>query len=846
MEPDAPERTSWTFTPHIVSYEPGADTRALSSEEVPIRSLTALVFRGNESLDRSSGQSGKTFLYASEAKANGDGSYSADLVPSSEPRIIHVIANYDFTGRRQGVYKDMDEGELIPRLVGPGSYYWCRIRVPGIPDSGELHSTQDVELLRSFAKVSLTIGQGVDISDWSLKAIHASSDGSVAPFDPGSTTFSKGHMTIPPEATPTGTITGGVGKPLYLAEREYTSDNPLYIILSCKIGGQQQYYKIDLLNQDDKGIHRYDLIRNHQYIIHIKAIKRAGYPTEQEAIDGQPVNSTVLDYRMEAFPQLYSDDGTAMLTVEQTTFNVGAQGSSFPTTISYRVDGKVRNDMIITTVEGDDSENPLLILKENKDEQGNFNGTLFITCKPLPEGKPSRSASIYISAGEGTKQVRRVITVKQFAPFSLLPAKINDADPAEIATESGPGKEATISFAIPEDYPEHLLPVPVTIETNTLNPISSLPLTTKEGRISYTYMATTKGLHKVPFRTTKSHSQEVVRLSAPNFLPAITGYNVGQFFGNITYTYNGQTKPLPRSSEQLEVSEGSIVGPLASSGDDFGYKLLVPVRLLETASPETTSIHLSVRIPVEERGDLGSKPSYRIFSTEIPVRELRERHLGHKTTSLNLNLQHTSTLIFGSLSARNYPGQDAKDVVIPTGTEISFSIKSDHLSKPLEAKGKVFRDNSFEMEYPVKDLDRNSHVEVKVRRIELTKRTGAIEEIYEVEPGTDMLVGILDSRQISLKRTQLRVFGQCIDATHTLLIKSMTVYWFYQGEKQAKWREVTRPSRGRYICELPPELREDTKIEFQVRWNTNPSRKRTLNMLRESTYLYFGAEDEWP
>lgn len=838
--------TVWTFTPMPADYRPSSDTRAITGDEDRIESLTLLVFRGSKDQDKGpSDHAGKTFLYASTATPNGDGTYTASLVPTSEPRIIHVIANYDFTGTRPGAYLDMDEGELIPRLTGSGSYLWCRIALPRIPDSGMLPIDR-VELLRSRAKVSLTAARSVGMSEWSLKAIHAASVGTVAPFDPGSATFREGQITIPPETTYTATVTAaGQGEPLYLSERPYIPGDPLYIILRATIGGETQYYKIDLVSQDNSGIHRYDLIRNHHYVIHIHAIKKRGYKTEEEAIEGPPVNSTVLDYRMEAYPDLYSDDGTALLRVEQTTFAVGASESSFPTRLTYMIGEELRNDLIHISVVEEDPAHPLLTITESKDESGHFNGTLFISCSPLPEGYPSRSAGIYISAGSGAKEIHRVITVNQFAPFTLTPALINGADPAEIKTEMGPGQSAVLSFVIPDDYPEHLLPVPVTIETNTLNPESLLPLTTTEGRIQYTYMAKSKGRHEIRLKTTKSYSQEVVRLSAPNFLPAITGYNVGQFFGKLTYTYDGISRPLPRSSDRLTVSEGRILGPLPGTDDHYRYKLLLPIRLLEEGSDAgSESVHLSVRIPVDTRESISKQPAYRIFSTDIPLTELRRRYREGSPDPLDLDLRHTSTLIFGALSARNYPGQEPGQVIIPKESDLTILIRSSSDTEPVDARGKVFRDNTFELEYPADKVHRGDRLEVKLRRVELTERSGAVVETYEIEPGTDGLLGIITSRQISLRRSSLTIYGQCLNALHNRHLTTTGLFWYF--DTPSVRAKIDMPNNGRYVCPLPKDLREDRVLYFQAYANARPPRRRTLSMLRRSTHLYFGQTDEWP
>lgn len=835
-----------SFGVHVPAFS-RIDLRSGVEAEPEIKSLRVLVFGGSE--DR-----GHTFLYSSPATLSSDGTYSVKLIPTSEPRILHFVANYDFTTWSDADYLDRDEGEVIPQLVGADLYLWCRSAHRHISASESLGTHT---LLRSQAKLTLLDRtETKDTAPASFKIIGAATIGTVAPFDGYSTTFAEGTITTPPEVAFTSSSPYiPAGGTVFTPERHAKAEPHFYVILKKPFEGTDSYYKIDLIGQDPDKKHtlRYDLRRNYEYRITITQLKRAGYATEQEAIDGVAINSAFADHDLEVFPAIYSPDGRASLEVESTSYRAGAHTSAVNTSYRYTLDGQLQNDKVQLTIIEDDPGAPLIKeLRTYASAEGEDTGTVSVLLHQLPEGMGIRTAYVRIEAGEGDHQLIRIIRITQYPLFSFEPALINGENPGTIDNATQNNLDATLSFTIPEDYPKELLPVQVSIQTNTLSPVGRLPLRIEEGgKMVYTYTANRTGQHTLPFKTTKSSTQEAVKLSAPNFADELTGYNIGHFTGLLTYTFqDSQPRPIPQDATIEDQESYKIVAGKADS-QSYSYVVSIPVGVLESPTPpdDSETVPISVRIPMQGTAT-SPETSYRIFSKEVPLRRYWDayRQDPQSPGAVDVTLNHTSTLIFGSINAYNNPTEKAS---IPQGSEIEVVINPNTPELVL-ARGKIWRDNVFELEYPVDEhVTAQSPVQMRVTTRRATAHSGAIIETYSFPTDPLPTLGaITRNKTVSPHRSQLSIFGKG-------MFDLSGVAWniephgyrrteYYPQDARGNTTASPTPGEiypsGRYRYDLPPESVESQRFLFRY-YNTSNvdfyDASKSLRELREDSYLYF-------
>ena len=325
-DPDSKgETTSGKITINCNAIIPGSnvslETKSLG-ETPSIKSLYLVIFDSNGSLLEIDKAVPGTYnvpedTFTPDGNSENETVFHVEVTPSTEPRIIHFVANYVADKANYGA-----EYDVMNKMYTSGTddAYWQRVEVPSLSTSTVF---ERVPLIRNFLKISLEIAADVEstftVTGYFLYNMNNS--GSVAPFNINtgigdSNRFasylnSNGEMHTYSEMLEqnyTGCEPGNVAisnpdlssitflskdTPSYVYENTYKPNSPNYpfvIIRGHLTGKEDTYYKADFsYTKDNETIH-YNLLRNFNYKIIITKVNDDGYETLNSAINGLPLN----------------------------------------------------------------------------------------------------------------------------------------------------------------------------------------------------------------------------------------------------------------------------------------------------------------------------------------------------------------------------------------------------------------------------------------------------------------------------------------------------------------------------------------------------------------------------
>ena len=483
----------------------------------------------------------KEATYTGPAVVDGGnigGTFTVELTPSlGEGRILHFVANYDWSDFvvEDNLYKDA--GEIIPLWYGEQLYFWARLSL-----SDGIHKNMfqgvTVELLRNVARAKV-VNQSHDLTEVDFKWVATPDLGTVAPFDsrkasfePLQTVGNEVHYAITEPACDLSYTKEDINYlPLssysYSFERRALSDpaNYSYILIRGKYRGDTaySYYKIALIDEESNTL---DIERNYEYRLIIKEVLKRGYRTEQEAREGAASNNITLDPLLEKYPAI--SDGKGLLEVEKNLFVFTEPGDVLLTYANYYKDGVQQNEQISLTL---DPRSWALVFKEipTLSPTGEIRGVL----NELPTGQSEAVTQLIVRAGD----LHRVIRVILRRPYQFTPITINGANPATLVQRQG--TEAILRFSIPATFNEELFPLPIKIYTEglTADQQGVMLSVDEEGKVFYTYTAENKGVQVVRFKLNNSQAGEFVHLRAPWFSEGVISYNTTSYRGRIWYNY---------------------------------------------------------------------------------------------------------------------------------------------------------------------------------------------------------------------------------------------------------------------------------------------------------------------
>ena len=634
-------------------------TRSSSIDENAISSLSLLLFNeeGN-------------YIQHVEAGLSTAGSFTATLPQSSNRRIIHFVANHSWPAGFDTYAAGKSEGELIAALNSEsGMRMWAREELTAGISAGTF-ATGTVTLIRNMAKLSVDNQATASFTLNGFYIYRAPTRGTVAPFDGAASLFTVETLTEP--AGSGYSLQSSLLNPTdnwYLYERQNSQQNSsdyLFAIIKGTYSGATHFYKIDLL---DGNRNRWDILRNHHYIIKVKNVMKPGYATLEAAVAGDPSNGS-LEVSVSQSPII--SDGVRKLQVDQTLFLFTRNGSNLDVGFRYYADmngSTFNNNGVTVQLIEDDPANPVVDGTLTVVNPGTDNGVGHITAliTDLPSGNETRTASIIVRKDDLVRTIRLV----QHRAFSFEPVTINGEN---IAPLTGQGTTATLSFAIPADYPAELFPLEVRINTQGLTPAQQgLRLEVVNGEISYVYSVTTPGTKTLSFKTAYPSYYEVVQLDATGFATGTTGYNVQETTGSISYTDGSTTLPVPHSgSADLTTSVGYISVPV----NDGQYVWASPAGTVGTTPVE---VSFSKRI-----------------SSALTKRYAKQVTADGLSNNSTITLLHTDNRANGSITY----GSAATPV--PAGAGLTFSPPGFPLQVP--------DDGSYAYTFPVGSNDTGSVV----------------------------------------------------------------------------------------------------------------------------------------
>lgn len=506
------------FNVDIPEPEP-VGTRAIN--ENLISDLQLLVFDENG-----------RFISRHTATLNGS-SYTATLPQSSNKRIVHFIANYDWSGFSDQQAATKDERELIPPLQATNLVFWQRM-VYNSGISAVAFSSQQVPLVRNMAKFSLVNMPLSGLLNTKFAVFNMASAGSVAPFNTMSREF-ESVITEPAGVTFTASSPFAASD-VYGFERKNSTvtTNPTYVIVQGTYATVSYYYKIDLI---DDAKNMYDIGRNVWFKIVIEGVTLPGYTTVEAAQNAPASNNISASVILQSYPTI--SDGVNVLSVDKTVVSFTTNGQTLNANATYKtVAGASLNSLVSVTLV-QDANFPVV---NGTVSYNTSTGNLTANINNVPANGVTYTATIKIEAGSLSRTIRLLLrTPFTFTNISITPSSVPSVS----------GSAAVLRFTVPAEA-DYLLPFKCYITSAYMTPdFGNVEVIYEDGVYKYGWKVTAVGQQTVNFKTNTNSSAETMFIEADLFQRGQVSYtNAGNVyrFSNVVMTPNpvnfGQNVPV--------------------------------------------------------------------------------------------------------------------------------------------------------------------------------------------------------------------------------------------------------------------------------------------------------------
>lgn len=648
--------------------------------------------------------------------------FTVTLLSSSEPRIIHFVANYDWAGfPKDYEIEGTDEGQVIPQLFterNDNTVYWQSFKFNTI----SLNAFDNIvfKLLRNQAKFTVKIGATADFTLTGFCVHNAPDKGTIAPF------YSKTQLTNsgsfyddvlydfpndPIQSTvmanlvlsPAGDVNTNKDPILTYEYRnaEAGASKQMFLIVKGKFTptSPDTYYKVDLVSEikDEHGNYigstAFDIVRNNNYIININRVAQEGYATYQEAVIHPAGNNLFASVELEHFPTV--SDGTYILSVDNTDAVVVLPGRftaqiGFSSANSTR-DVKVyyQNHLCDGAIAGDDY---IDYANYNPD-----NGTLYVNVKDVPTNlEKTYTFNVIATPSENpTVHIQRAITLKVRPRFDFNAELVEHG-----GTNNPQGEQVDLTFTIPGTLPENLFPYDVYIAADQLSPYVTAG--TNDGmvvekigtRIYYKYTVTTKPgntdiRQTLHFQRTSTDGSSVVTLVSGYYndgdvilknSSSVSQSDANSATGKLTFTGLSFTKPRAVFSDYrttLSVDKPSVTASMASAG----YVKLTGLNTL------SDSDNLKLTAALKEGGGT-------ITCTKTLTVAEWKNLLGNEATSVDMDI--SSVFVTGSITYASWSGS-AYGAPVDVPTDANLTIIKEDGSMPGNATISLTSAGIFEM-----------------------------------------------------------------------------------------------------------------------------------------------------
>lgn len=451
--------------------------------------------------------------------------------------------------------------------------YWGHLTVKdGITSNTVLET---VKLVRNFAKLSVTIGEGrnEDFTLLGYALVNETNEGTVAPYtgsgfatfegldgaDDVYATFRENNERYP------GVTCGEIDEsapeadeftlePKYVYERNQDdSDAPVYILVKADFNGATCYYKLDIVSSDaTTGVTSYlNLYRNFAYHVIIGNVESKGYDSIEEAMNAAASNNISASVEVSEVNRIEDNVGRE-LSVDKLHIML-VSTDEYTLNYNYTIGGKPANDHVnAVPVDGDDEGG--YNHEAVKEIRCNEDGTItIIPADPLPASMQTQEFIVISDEG-----LSRRVTVNVRTPFEFTSSCIPLID-AEAGTPQ------TVTLQLPENLPQSVFPLEFYIEPikKTIYPDvekNRLPVRLHENS-SFDYVATITQEQYEASRTFEFHFLSNIAESATQIKVSSDLFAEHELLSFINPSI---------SNISLKLTNGTSVGSIDGQGAD-GY-----------------------------------------------------------------------------------------------------------------------------------------------------------------------------------------------------------------------------------------------------------------------------------
>lgn len=450
-------------------------------------------------------------------------SFVVTLPQSSNKRILHFIANYNWESFSDAASVNKDEGELIAPLRSTNLIFWQRMVLNnGI--NATIFGLQPISLIRNMAKFTLENKLTSGLTNAKFALFNTASVGSVAPFNTVNRVF-ESVITEPSGVTFTDAGTLGVAD-IYTFERKNSTvtTNPTYVIVQGTYAGATSYYKIDII---DNSKNMYDIQRNVWFKIIIESVTMAGYSTIEAAKSSPASNNISASVLLQSYPTI--SDGSYVLSVDKTVVSFTSNGQTLNAKATYTTVGGVSQNSTIQVTLVQDANFPVV---NGSVSYNSATGNLTAAINDVPANGVARFATIKIEAGYLSRTIRLML----HAPFTFTNISITPSTVANVSESP-----ATLKFTIPAEA-EYLLPFNCYITSAYLTPsFGNIEVVYEDGVYKYKWKVTATGEQTINFKTNTNNASETIYINADLFKAGQISYsntNGVYRFSNVVLTPN--------------------------------------------------------------------------------------------------------------------------------------------------------------------------------------------------------------------------------------------------------------------------------------------------------------------
>ncbi len=408
-----------------------------------------------------------------------EGTYTVSLPKNDGKTILHFVLGEVAYGTYAPTATEVSIFSAL--TVGNGrDAYWARTEIDGgISEDTQLSL---VTLVRNFAKITLTAGQGVPATFQLLgfAIVNETTEGTVAPYT-GSGFATFGLSGQGDAYTEFRTVNPGFGgnsagslddttpqdadftkEAKYVYERNQDeAANPAYILVKAMFNDQTCYYKLDIVRQDeDTWLTSYlNLYRNFVYHVTINSVAGAGYNTPEQAMNAVASNNISASVEVSQVNSIQDGQGN-VLTVDDLDIMI-TKPEAYSLGYEYREGAKDGSEG--TVCNGKEYVQVIPVYEDSGDGinrravqsvECNYDGTITITpVSPLPDVMETQEFVVTTRSG-----LSRRVTVNVRKPFNF------DAVDCDDLVESTIGSELTLVVRLPQNMPTSVFPLTLDIE----------------------------------------------------------------------------------------------------------------------------------------------------------------------------------------------------------------------------------------------------------------------------------------------------------------------------------------------------------------------------------------------